>query len=278
MVDSEKKPVGLMGKRLAAIRAMDMEKPAEERICHDPYAARFAGKEGREAAEKTLREFGAREKFMAPPLISSPLRTRYGDDHIKKCAAEGVQQVVILGAGYDSRALRLEELMEIRVFEVDEPETIADKKEKVQEIVGWLPGQVAYVAIDFVKETLEDLKKKLKEQGYDPDKKTLFVMEGLVAHIGEAAVDELLRFITSFSGKGSSMLSTYIHKGIVKELAEILKRSVFGIDPDQIESFLSERGFCQINNTPITRIQERYCKEITPIPETYFIVDAVIKG
>jgi len=66
------------------------------------------------------------------------------------------------------------------------------------------------------------------------------------------------------------MLSTYIHKGIVKELAEIIKRSVFGIDPDQIK-ILGERGFCRINNTPVIRIQKRYCKEITPIPEAYLL-------
>ena len=82
----------------------------------------------------------------------------YIDDRLQQHLGDGLEQLVILGAGYDSRAYRFEELKKgIKVFEVDHPATQAVKKEKLQEIFQLLPDHVTYVPVDFHNENFQDL-------------------------------------------------------------------------------------------------------------------------
>ncbi len=94
---------------------------------------------------------------------------------LQQCLEDGLQQLVILGAGYDSRAYRFEQLRQpewreqdrakgVRVFEVDHPATQQVKISKVRKVLGELPEHVTYVGIDFITQTLE---KRLPECGYD---------------------------------------------------------------------------------------------------------------
>lgn len=92
-----------------------------------------------------------------------------------------MEQLVILGTGYDTRAYRIKGLKEkVKVFEVDHPGTQIIKKEKIREILGSLPEHVRYVSVDFEKERLGQ---RLIESRYDPSSKTLFVLEGLIYYI-----------------------------------------------------------------------------------------------
>jgi methyltransferase (TIGR00027 family) len=98
----------------------------------------------------------------------------------KESLAAGATQVVILGAGLDSRAYRFGDLLRgARVFEVDFPPTQEYKKKRVREILKGLPPHVAYAPIDFTK---EDLATVLRQAGYDTTKKTVFVWEGVTLY------------------------------------------------------------------------------------------------
>jgi methyltransferase (TIGR00027 family) len=80
------------------------------------------------------------------------IRTRFADERLESAVRAGAAQVVILGAGYDSRAYRLRELLkDVRVFEVDYGPTQEYKKRRVQEIFGCFPTNLTYVPIDFTR-------------------------------------------------------------------------------------------------------------------------------
>lgn len=205
-----------------------------------------------------------------PGLSSSIIaRVRYFDDFVKKSIEEGLEQLVIFGAGYDTRAYRIEELKEnIKVFEVDHPNTQSFKIQKIKEIFGFIPDHVVYVPVDF--ET-EKFGQKLFDEGYDNSKKTLFVMEGLVMYIPPSAVDELLSFIVENSAKGSSIIFDYYPESVVDgtcklEIGNNIRNHVieqgeplqFGIDEEKLEKFLSKRGFKKIQNVTSEDYKKAY--------------------
>lgn len=141
-----------MAESIALHRALESEKPEAERICYDPYAVRFVDLERLRAFEEALPRY---ERFI-PGLGNSVIaRVRYFDDFVAESLDNGLEQLIILGAGYDTRAYRIKGLKErVKVFEVDHAGTQIVKKEKIREIFGFLPDHVRYVSVDFEKETL----------------------------------------------------------------------------------------------------------------------------
>ncbi len=121
-----------MGVLLA--RFAESRKPEGERICYDLYAIHFISPGILEWAACHPEEVKAMQKqreHLFPGLDNSIVsRVRFFDDFVKKSIDEGIQQLVILGAGYDSRAYRIDGLKNISVFEVDHPATQTMKKEK----------------------------------------------------------------------------------------------------------------------------------------------------
>ena len=182
---------------MATIRALEVQKPSSARICYDPFARQFADPWSF-AIHRILAEMIERR---APGFIGFIVsRCRYIDDILEKCLDIGIEQVVILGAGLDSRAYRFERLKgQGRVFEVDEPTTQAAKIARVKRIFGEVPGHVTYVPIDFNGETLD----KLVESGYQRGSKSLFIWEGVVAYLQPEAVDATLAWVRSNSAPGS---------------------------------------------------------------------------
>jgi methyltransferase (TIGR00027 family) len=252
-----------MAENIAIHRFAESAKPEGERICYDPYAIHFLDPEtlkllkllrdNPELAKKNAKE--TEELF--PGFTNSIIaRIRYFDDFVKESLNEGIEQIVILGAGYDTRAYRIDGLRNIKVFEVDHPDTQSFKIQKIEEIFGSVPCHVVYVPVDFEKETLDQ---KLFDKGYDLSKKTLFVMEGLIMYILPESVDRMLSFIVENSPKGSIVLFDYIHESIVERTCELGKNLQnyteerreplqFGLKEDIIEDFLKERGFSNIIN------------------------------
>ncbi len=105
---------------IAAVRAIESEKPAGERVCYDPYARRFAGA-GLYHVVQFFTSLGY-ANWRGPGLWEFLVaRERYIDDYLETRLSEGLEQLVILGAGYDARAYRFEALKAGKVFEVDHP-------------------------------------------------------------------------------------------------------------------------------------------------------------
>ena len=125
---------------IAIHRFTESQRPEGERICYDPYAVYFLSPETLEfRAHNPDKVKAAQEQYerFFPGLGNSiRAKVRYFDDFIKKSIDEGLEQLIILEAGYDSRAYRIEGLKNIRVFEVDHPSTQNLKIKKIKKIFG----------------------------------------------------------------------------------------------------------------------------------------------
>jgi methyltransferase (TIGR00027 family) len=262
-----------MAEVMAMRRFSESKRPEEERICYDPYAVHFISPailrsaaehpdEAKAKAEEVERQF--------PGLGNSIVaRVRYFDDFVKASVKKGTRQLVILGAGYDTRAYRIENLKgDVRVYEMDHPDTQAVKKRIIGKIFGHLPENVVYVPIDFTRENLDNL---LFAEGFDRSKKTLFLLEGLVMYIPQEAVDQTLGFIVKTFGKGSEVLfDTYPRSlvdgtdtgDIAANIREFTKRSGeplrFGMPDGEDSRFLADRGFTNIQVVPSSEYRRLY--------------------
>jgi len=197
------------------------------------------------------------------------IRTRYIDDLIQVSIEDGIDQLIILGSGFDARAYRIEGLKQkVKVFEVDQAGTMNRKTKLVKKLSGCLPEHVVYVVIDF--ET-DDLADRLLESGYDPQAKSVFVCEAVFGYLTPPAVDETLRFIAENSGKGSSVIFDYCDISFIKEPEQskeaatlhrfhkkIGERPRFGIDKNGIDDFLSKRGFSLKENVSVDSLDPSY--------------------
>ncbi|MGB7993082.1 SAM-dependent methyltransferase [Methanoregula sp.] len=245
---------------VAAFRALESMLPEQDRICYDPYAIRFTSpaRLASVVAHADTRFPGLRNTIVA--------RVRFFDDTIKEAAQNGLEQLVIMGAGYDTRAYRIDELKEnMRVFEIDRPGIQEIKKAKIRDIFGRLPDNVVYVAVDF---EIQDFGQRLFECGYSHKKKTLFVMEGLIMYLTLPAIDAMLSFIVKNSGPGSAILfdcsgKTGSHDSMTrKKLEDHTAQSGepirFFLPEEGAEAFLVQRGFSQVRTVTCDECRQLY--------------------
>ena len=146
------------------------------------------------------------------------IRTRFIDEALERAVADGAQDVVILGAGFDSHAYRCQQLLQnVRVFEVDRPETQAFKKQRVLEVLGATPAYLTYVPIDFQHDTLADV---LSAHGHEPSRRTFFIMEGVTMYVPEAGVRATLRYVAGHPA-GSAIVFDFMYRPMVDMLRNI---------------------------------------------------------
>ena len=141
-------------------------------------------------------------------------RTKHIDGLLTEAARGGLEQVLVLGAGFDTRAYRFQKhLPKVKFFELDLPATIAHKEATVRQIFGKTPKNVTYVPIDF---NTQDLGAVLKAKGFYSKRKTFVIWEGVTYYITAEAVDKTLRFISSQSAPGSTVVFDYMPEPAVK--------------------------------------------------------------
>lgn len=271
---------------IAAMRAFESEKPAGERICYDPFARRLTSP----GFYLLARLFSGYGESRAPGAQGFMVcRCRYFDDYLQASLSGGVSQVVILGAGLDSRAYQDTPLKNVRTFEVDHPNTQADKMKRVVKLFGALPANVTYVPIDLNEETLD----KLIECGFNTALKSLFIWEGVTYYLNPEAVDATLEWVRAHSAPGSSIIFDYIYtealtsphkRGEVSRLQRYSRFTgeglVFGIQKSQIEEFLTKRGYWHILDADSKQLERLYCtgpNRGRKVAEIYAIVHAEVQ-
>jgi methyltransferase (TIGR00027 family) len=137
-------------------------------------------------------------------------RTQYFDEVLLQEARAGLNQLVVLGAGFDSRSIRFSDaLRTVRVFEVDMPEVLALRTER---LFAGRPAPAISVPIDFEHEDLGDV---LRQRGYAASARTLFLWEGVTYYLPEDAVRAILLLVARQSGPGSSILFDYVTRAFV---------------------------------------------------------------
>jgi methyltransferase (TIGR00027 family) len=272
-------------KGTAAMRAIESEKPANERICYDPFARKLTNPLFYHLI-KLFAGYGERRTHGALTFIVC--RCRYFDDYLQERLKSGTNQIVILGAGLDSRLYRDELLQEgIKAFEIDHPATQANKIERVKKVFSKTPTNLTYVPIDFNHETLD----KLLTYGFDQSLKTLFIWEGVTFYLNSEAIDATLTWIRSNAAPSSAIIFDYQYitpqmraqtqRDYVYALLSRVtgERRTFGIEKGQIHDFLTRRGFTHVVDANAEQLKRLYCtgpNQGRRVAEIYAIVHAEV--
>jgi methyltransferase (TIGR00027 family) len=197
-------------------------------------------------------------------------RTLHMDALLRQALRSGFRQVVVLGAGFDSRAYRFhKDFPNVHFYEVDLPATSKDKQRRVLSILGRAPDWVTFVPIDFNTQTLEAV---LPKSGFAADQRTFFVWEGVTYFISEAGVDHTLRFVADHSAPGSQIVFDYMPAKVVQgtdyspsgarmtvfSVALMGEPYIFGIDPRHLKSFINLRGLELLSDLGPQELTRRY--------------------
>jgi len=260
----------------AVMRAMENLLPEDKRLFEDPYS------------EKLLSPFyklfviimrppkiwnflmNMREKW-TPGVVGGILcRTRYIDDVLNNAIKEGVETVVNLGAGMDTRAFRIPGIENIQYFELDLPEVLKVKRAYTTKKIGELPSNVSLVPIDF---NTQDLGEELKKAGYALSSETFFIWEGVTQYISKEAVDNTLKYVAQ-AYTGSRIVFTYVLESFIngsytpnglntlyKTLLNKKNPLWFcGFDPAEMSEYLSQYSLSLIEDVGHEEFLERYIK------------------
>jgi methyltransferase (TIGR00027 family) len=243
---------------VALMRALETHRGAGRRLFVDPHAEPFTRGRLRVLARcSRVPGLGgaaawAYDRVAGPgPRPSAVARTRFIDDVVTGRAPE-VDQVVLLGAGFDTRAHRLPALAALTTFEVDHPATQA-RKIAIVAGEGLDTRRVIYVPVDFEHDRLE---RSLVASGFDPTQPAVFVWEGVTNYLTAPAVDATLATIRELAAPGSTLVVTYVHAGVLDGSVEFPEANrwvhnvqragepwTFGLDPGEVRAFLRTRGF-----------------------------------
>jgi methyltransferase (TIGR00027 family) len=256
----------------AAIIAIEQHFPRGQRIMVDELADAILPGATRVVVRLTRLAF-VRDWFVKLVEKTSPgiwvlmtCRKRYIDEKIIE-AAGGIDAVVNLGAGFDTRAYRLLALANVPVWEIDQPENIELKRIQLQRALEVIPEHVTLVPIDFDR---EDLGGALSARGYAASQRTFFIWEAVTQYLTEAGVRATLEFLAK-AAPGSRLAFTYVCKDFLDGKAtygqnEVYKRFVatgiwlFGMDPDSVEAFLSHYGWRMIEHLSYEELAQRYVR------------------
>lgn len=175
-------------------------------------------------------------------------RTNYIDAKVKGWIAEGFEQVVVVAAGFDSRAYRIP--LNGKFFELDMPSVIADKQEKVKALnlstTGTSP--VGYVAAD-LRTTTADAALKATP-GFDASKKTVYTVEGLIYYLHQPDVDKLFKALGAVAAPGSKLVFDYTNECLIHENCPKLSKAAIKIFLE-IMQLKKEPWFSGLNSTQV---------------------------
>ena len=237
---------------LAFLRAIESYHSKKDRLFEDHLARRFLKFSWRALLE-LMRLPGVESLFLALGERQAPgtwggllCRIRYMDDTLSDALREGLEQVVILGAGSDTRAIRIPGIEKTHVFEVDHPTPQDWKKKCLKKMLGTLPSHITFVPMDFDRQSLED---EMAAAGFRTGARTFVICEGVTQYITADANDATFQYVSK-TAPGSRIVFSYVHGGVIdgsREDAEkwiSLAQSqgvpwIFGIDPGELEQYLS---------------------------------------
>lgn len=278
-------------------RATDQRRRPEERIVDDPYAKMFLGpmlRAGLATLEATGR-LGVLAEELSPGLITYVLaRHRFIDDCLKlalSSAREGeprrepIAQIVLLGAGYDTRAYRFaSEIGPRRIYEVDFPATSRRKAEIAAERKGELPSvAVQRIEIDFLTQALEVA---LEAAGFVRGARTFFVWEGVSMYLTRRAVQSTLQTIRAISGPGSEIAMDFwflldspdfastAHRMSANFLHFLGEPMIFGIHPEDVPPFLDRLGLELADLADAESLERRYVRDDRRVYRACYVTHA----
>lgn len=258
---------------VALLRALEQLQPAGRRILNDVYAAAFL--------QHPLLRLIARSWLFSRLMLRflnrwSPgaqemltLRARLADDLAAEMAA-GLEQIVILGAGFDTMALRIKDaLRAVTVFEVDHPATQAVKREAFARF--GIPANVRFAAVDFER---DDFVAELRVAGFAPERPSLIIWVGVTYYLTMQAITRAMNQIAALGGAGTRLVFDYILAEVIdgtsqnrdalskaRRMARLGEPWLFGLAPEQVCDYLASFGFKLIKDYGAADLRARYCSQ-----------------
>jgi methyltransferase (TIGR00027 family) len=210
-------------------------------------------------------------RIFAPPGIYEYViaRTKYIDTVWLDALSAGFEQILLFGAGFDTRALRFHaQAGDTKVYELDVPSTQHAKLDQYRKRGLSIPSGVEFIGIDFDKDSLRE---RLDEAGFREGMRTLFVLEGLVMYLQPESVHETFEVIRDLAGPSSQVVfdavrasvlrgegTTYGEADIVRTVAGADEKWQFAIEDGEIESFLSAHELRLLDLRDARALEEMY--------------------
>jgi len=196
-------------------------------------------------------------------------RTKYVDAVFKSALAEGFEQVLLFGAGYDTRALRFRaEAQRTRVFELDAQRTQEAKLGQFKRRNLEVPPNVVFVPADLDEDPVSD---RLDQAGFRRGRKSLFILEGLVMYLEPESVRRTLQLVGRYAGEGSRLVFDYVRSSVLRRENTLygeaqLVRSVsragerwrFGLEPGDVAPFVASFGFTATDHRCARELEASY--------------------
>lgn len=266
---------------VALLRTLEQLQPADRRILNDPYAAAFLQHPRlrlitrSRALSRVMQHIFDRWSPGVQEMLA--IRARLVDDLAAEMAATGLEQIVMLGAGFDATALRIKDaLRAVTVFEVDHPATQAVKRAALEHI--GVPANVRFVAVDFEQ---DDFVVKLREAGFAPERRSLIVWVGVTYYLTTQAITRAMHQIAALGSAGMRLVFDYILAEVIdgtsqnrealdkaQRVARLGEPWLFGLAPEQVADYLASFGFILMNDYGAAELHARYCPQ-RPMPMDY---------
>ncbi|MBM4364396.1 MAG: class I SAM-dependent methyltransferase [Deltaproteobacteria bacterium] len=243
---------------IARIRADESRLPERDRLFDDPYAARFDDPAG-----------DVSEAFGALPFFREQirLRTRYFDDAVRAALAGGVRTLVLVGAGFDTRSLRMPEVRQTgtRVIEIDHADQIEKKRGAYRELAGDVPPHVRLLSADLMREDLvQTLPGAVLAATDGAPTPALLVCEGLVGYLDRDAVARLFVALARSAVPGSRLTLNHTTRWWPRA---------------ELDARLDAAGFRPLPSPSFAELHARHLGG--PLPEgsdEFGLVDAELRG
>jgi methyltransferase (TIGR00027 family) len=231
-------------------------------ILHDPFAMRILRED-----EKDVLQFANAHPLASIGRLITAARSRIAEDALSGAVEKGIRQIVILGAGLDTFALRNPHAARhIQIYEVDHPATQAWKRQRLAEAQIAVPPWLIFVPVDFERDVVGE---KLADAGFQQNSPAFFTWLGVVPYLTEDAIGRTLDYMSSI--QNSEVVFDYMEppeafsdelRQLEKERTEQLKKmnecSVSRFEPAAIAAMLRAHGFCAIEDINFQEIASRF--------------------
>ncbi len=235
-------------------------------ILNDPFAMKILRED-----EKDVLRFANKHPLASIGRLITTARSRIAEDALSRAVEGGVRQIVILGAGLDTFALRNpHDARQIGIYEVDHPATQAWKLERIAEAQIELPPWLIFVPVDFERDDLGD---RLAAAGFEQNSPAFFTWLGVVPYLRQDAIDRTLDYISSI--QNSEVVFDYmeppeafseelrqLEKARAEQLEKIGERSESRFEPAGMAVILRSHGFCAIEDIGFQEIASRFGRAV----------------
>ena len=231
-------------------------------ILHDPFAIKILRED-----EKEVLQFASEHPLASIGRLFTAARSRIAEDALSEAVERGIRQIVILGAGLDTFALRSPHgARQIRIYEVDHPATQAWKRQRLAEAQLALPPWLYFVPVDFER---DDLGETLVGAGFQRTSPAFFTWLGVVPYLTLDAIGSTLAYIASIQNSEVVFDYTESPKAFSEEMRELVtkrteqlekmgERWASHFEPAGIATILRSHGLCDINDINFQEITSRF--------------------